>query len=775
MIDEAEQAEWPGRSTTPDQEGGSRADEPEDGLIDGIDGFEVIGVLGHGGMGVVYKARDRELDRIVAIKTIPEGRLATPDQRERFRSEAQAVARLRHPNIIAIHAIGEHEKLPYLSLEFAEGGSLADRLVQEPLPPREAAALVETVARAVHAAHQAGVIHRDLKPSNVLLTADGVPKVSDFGLAKLLDVDSGRTMTGEIMGTPSFMSPEQAEGHARSVTPSTDVYSLGAILYQALSGRPPFLGETRLETIKLVTSTEAVPPRRLRPDVPRDLETICLSCLEKSAAKRYASALELADDLRRFLGGEPIRARRIGVFRRAAKWGRRHPWQSVSAAIVLIAVVALVGLTYRHNLQLRAEIRRTAAKSAEARGKYRQARSTIQAMVERLRDPRFAGTPRMKELAVVLMEDALAFYDRALHLDDANDPSIRADTARAMGILSTVQHELGRTEQAEAQVRQALDLLEGLRSEYPDNPDYRLNQVECFNRLAAYLNTSGRAEDALSASGESIRLAESLARATPDNPAFSELVAVCHETYAGGLRLLGLFPEAGNHYSVAIEIRNRLDPARQPGLSQRQAVTLTNDGVNLWNMRRLPDAEARFRQTEKLLLAPPAAQRDVLGLGRLPMNWSGLLISSNRCDEAIERCTRGLEGIDPYIRLEPNDATAVEVCLELHGNLGLALEARQRHAESAAEWARVVELSPSPVPVEYRLELAFSLVRAGDRDRALAQAQLASAAPGLAGKDYYNLACVYSLARPLPGMIEVSRPTVESRASRHTSRTPCTG
>ena len=240
--------------------------EAADGDLDlpAFPGYETLNLVDRGGMGVVYKARDRGLGRIVAIKTIAAGRYATSEQVERFRSEAHAVARLQHPNIVTIHAIDQCENQPYIALEFAEGGSLARCLAEKPMAPREAGEMLETLARAVEAAHQAGVVHRDLKPSNILLTADGVPKVSDFGLAKLLDADSGRTISGEPVGTPSYMAPEQAAGQAKRVGPAADIYALGAILYESLTGRPPFLGESALETIKMVTASEVVAPRRLR-------------------------------------------------------------------------------------------------------------------------------------------------------------------------------------------------------------------------------------------------------------------------------------------------------------------------------------------------------------------------------------------------------------------------------------------------------------------------------------------------------------------------------
>jgi eukaryotic-like serine/threonine-protein kinase len=739
--------------------------------IEGIDGHEIIGVIGRGGMGVVYQARDPRLDRIVAVKTIAAGQEATADQVARFRAEAHAVARLHHPNIIAIHAIGEHEGRPYHSLEFAEGGSLAQRLAEKPMTPCDAAELLEALARAVYAAHQAGVVHRDLKPSNVLFTSDGIPKVSDFGVAKLLESGSGGTLTGQVVGTPSYMAPEQAEGHAKQVDRRADVYALGAILYQTLTGRPPFLGESALETLRLVTSTDAVPPRRLRPDVPRDLETICLKCLEKLPAKRYSTAVDLADDLRRFQGGEPVLARRINVVQRSAKWARRHPWQSVSAVVVMLAIASLVGLTSRHNLQLRAEVQRTEAKSAEGRRNYQEARSTIQAMLARLSDPRFAGIPRLKELGGDQMEDAVTFYERILRQSDSNDPTVRYDTAREFGILSTLQRGLGRTDQAERQVRQALDLIESLRSEHPENADYLLLQVECVMRLATYLHElaykgryvhdMGRAHQAVAAGEEAVRLVRLLVQAAPEKLPYREAEADCHQTFANCLRLLPRYSDARDHYRKAIEIRERLDPdpVKSPDLAQKQSDTLMNDGVTLCNMgdaswaeagfreaeARFREAEARFREVERIRRAIHVGRRNDVSLAQLYVDWSGFLVS-RRHDEAIARADEGLKWVEPYLRLEPKDAVARDVCLKLHGNRGFALSALGKHRESAAEWARVVELSDQPVVADYRIRLALELAPAGELDRALTEADLVKSASGITAFDCYNLACLYALA-----------------------------
>jgi WD40 repeat protein len=308
------------------------------GELPGVPGYEVLGLLGEGGMGVVYRARHLGLDRLVALKMLRGG---SSKRLARFRAEALADARLQHPNIVQIFEIGEHQGQPYLALELLEGGSLEAKLAAKPQLPREAAQLVQVLARAMNYAHARGIVHRDLKPSNVLLTAEGAPKIADFGLAKFLQADAGETQEGDVVGTPRYMSPEQTLGTLAGVGPAADIYSLGVIFYELLTGRAPLQAPTPVETLLLVRSQEPVPPSRLHPRLPRDLETICLKCLEKEPPRRYASAAHLADDLERFLAGQPIRARATRAPERAWKWARRRP--ALAALLTLSALVVGLG------------------------------------------------------------------------------------------------------------------------------------------------------------------------------------------------------------------------------------------------------------------------------------------------------------------------------------------------------------------------------------------------------------------------------------------------
>jgi serine/threonine protein kinase/WD40 repeat protein len=364
-----------------------------------VPGYDVMEQIGYGGMGVVYKARHRKLKRLVALKRL---RTSSDWDRERFRTEAEAVARLQHPNIVQIYEVGEMDGLPYLALEYVEGGTLSQLIAGKPQPARPSAELVRTLARAMQYAHEHGVVHRDLKPANILLKTgrtkprdtlkspysttslmalvlETTPKIADFGVAKCIDDGSGQTADGDMLGTPSYMAPEQARGRSRQVAPTTDVYALGAILYELTTGRPPFDGEHPLETVHQVLHDDPVSPSRLQPRLPRDLETITLTCLQKDPAKRYQSAGALSDDLDRFLDGRPITARPTPPWERLGRWARRRPREALLAAVALASVLAglwLVGWQWyravadQHGADARALTELAARRGAERREAY---------------------------------------------------------------------------------------------------------------------------------------------------------------------------------------------------------------------------------------------------------------------------------------------------------------------------------------------------------------------------------------------------------------------
>jgi WD40 repeat protein len=338
-----------------------------------VGGYEVLGKLGQGAMGTVYKAHHLRLNRLVALKVVGDAPHARPEDLVRFRQEAELSARLQHPNIVQIYEVGEYAGGSYLALEYVDGPALDRQVNGTPQPPRQAAQLVEALARAVHYAHGQGIIHRDLKPANVLLTPAGAPKITDFGLARHIALESGLTTAGSILGTPNYMAPEQAEGRLKDIGAHTDTYALGAILYECLSGRPPFQAATVLDTLQQVRQQEPVSPHRLlgsnKRACPTDLETICLKCLEKEPRRRYASAGALADDLRRYLAGEPIAARPVGPVGRTWRWCRRNPAVATltglaALLLVVITVGALVG-----NVILRQQLRR--AEDAEREGNHK--------------------------------------------------------------------------------------------------------------------------------------------------------------------------------------------------------------------------------------------------------------------------------------------------------------------------------------------------------------------------------------------------------------------
>jgi serine/threonine-protein kinase len=401
---------------------------PHVGSLPEIPGYEVEAVLGQGGVGVVYRARQRALPRFVAVKMLLAGPFAGPQELGRFRRETAALASLRHPNIVQVYDAGDVEGRPYFTMELIEGGSLTQKMAARPQPPRQAAELLTTLAEAVQAAHQAGIVHRDLKPANVLLSADGTPKISDFGLARRLEGDADLTQTGVPMGTPSYMAPEQAQAQTREVGPAVDIYALGAMLYELLTGRPPFCGANPLETLQQVIHQEPVPPARLNGKVPRDLDTICLKCLQKNPAHRYATAADLAADLGRFLRHEPIQARPISPVGRCVRWVRRRPAAAAMAAtLVLVLLAGGVAAWFLHQEQTAAQVRQ------------RLTEKEVLQTVGRARD---------------LLEEGWQAHDLA-KLKEAEAEARRAvQTARSSAVSATVQGD-AETMLAEAVARRA--------------------------------------------------------------------------------------------------------------------------------------------------------------------------------------------------------------------------------------------------------------------------------------------------------------------------------
>src|SRR5436305_5713285 len=336
-------------NAAPGKEKTARAAE----LLGELGDYELLDEVGRGGQGVVFRARQKSLNRTVALKVISLGQWASKAHLKRFRLEAEAAARLEHPGIVPIHEVGERDGSCYFSMKFVEGGQIDEVVRRESMSTRQAAELIAKVARTVHYAHEHGILHRDIKPGNILLDAKGEPHLTDFGLARLVESESSVTQTLDVLGTPSYMAPEQAAGNNTAVSSNTDVYGLGAVLYQLLTGQPPFAGGTTYETIKLLLDSEPRQPHLLNPKIDRDLSTISLKCIEKDPSRRYASALALAEDLERWLKHEPIRARRTGIFARGRKWVRRNPTIAIMAALVLILSGAVSTVVWRGEMARR--------------------------------------------------------------------------------------------------------------------------------------------------------------------------------------------------------------------------------------------------------------------------------------------------------------------------------------------------------------------------------------------------------------------------------------
>jgi tetratricopeptide (TPR) repeat protein len=709
---------------------------------------------------------------------------------DRFRTEAEAIARIRHPGIVQVYDVGEVDGLPFITLEYCPGGSLADALAGTSLPARSAAELAVSLADAMEAAHRVGVVHRDLKPANVLLSelvpplqtersslaGSRGPKITDFGLAKLTGEGDSKTRTGAVLGTPSYMAPEQAEGK-KDVGPAADVYALGAILYECLTCRPPFKAAIPLDTLIQVVSDEPVPVRRLQPAVPRDLETICLKCLEKTPHRRYVSAGALADDLRRFLAGEPVAARPAGPAERAWKWARRRPAATLLLAVCGLGLIALTagGLWYqdklrRHNEELRSALDDADRASKQAERERRRAQDHLYralAGVERMAqvgadvaDP----SPDLEEQRRKVQQQALELF-RDFLKQESDDPRVRRETARAYFRSSALYLLLNQTAEAETACRKAIRLLTRLAAEFPAEPDYRHELCQAHGYLGHVLTITAKYLPAVAEYEAACQEGERLVREHPGRAEYlTDLTGSLtslgyiynHQDAAKAERLQRRAVEVGEQ---AVRLAaNADDPAC------RLASAYHGLALVLFDRGRKAEADEAVRRGRELVM-PAGRPPPATGLHyqwvvpNLRLLAAQIAVSADRPQEAEAEARLAISALEALARRHPLFFPNRVQLEPAYTALGTACWALGKDAEAEAAWQKAVaygrqmakDFPTFPRPVldrdRHLLNLAGESLRARrDVKRAVAVADRLAAKRGVPPVLQYDVACAYALA-----------------------------
>ena len=713
---------------------------PFDGELPQITGYEMQRVLGHGGVAIVYLAQHVRLGRSVAVKMLLAGQHAKARELDRFSREAKTLAELHHANIVQIFDVGEYNGCPYFTMEYLNGGSLSDRVKERPMSAKDAARMIATFAEAIHVAHQSGIIHRDLTPSNILFTTDGVPKITDFGLARHLYDNGGLTLTGAALGTPGYMAPEQADGRGSKTGPAKDVYGLGAILYKLLTGRPPFQAETSASTIRHLLFDDPVPPAKLNPSVPRNLETICLKCLSKEPDKRYPTAAELAADLRHFERGEPIVARPVGRLGRALRWARRRPALAMAlATVVMLACALVVAVLWWHGQ--RTALQATAVAYADAdlsqsarmwnRGEFEASAAVLERARDRLRDfvppelearlsTAFDNLELITRLDEIRLERALVKPPTGLlgalvvpvtdlsknghasrsekpparHYEEAfrkagmgapgDDPAVTSARVRSSQVRAALVSALDDWSACAADRAQQVWILDVVRHADPDPWRDRVRDPATWDDSEALRDLAAKATvDKQSPQLLTVFAARLRARNIEANAFMTRVVSAYPADFWVNIEMgNALFHqskplEAIGFYRAALALRPRT-------LSLRYAL-----GDLYLDLKRWDEAVAEYEQA--LALDPENAWcHNRLGYA---LSWKG-----GRDDEAITHAREA-------VRIDPNEGW-------FHYCLGFALDRNDRLDEAVAELREATRLLPQK-RAEWRRDLRSALLRRG--------------------------------------------------------------
>jgi serine/threonine protein kinase/tetratricopeptide (TPR) repeat protein len=788
------------------------------GLADDLSGeplgdFRLLREVGRGGMGVVYEAEQRSLRRRVALKVLPWAAALDPKQLQRFKNEALAAASLKHEHIVHVYGVGCERGVHYYAMEYVEGQTLAQLIhalhtlapapdqtpaplvgggestadADGPCPPnadartspaaalsteksgprgrafyRMAAELIAQAADALEHAHGLGIVHRDVKPGNLLLGSAGKVYVSDFGLARF-GPDAGLTMSGDVLGTLRYMAPEQALARHGLVDHRADVYALGATLYELLTGRPAVNATERAEILRKIAFEEPVAPRKLDKAIPAELETITLKCLAKSPAERYATAGELADDLRRWLGDQTIKAKPPGVPAKVAKWARRHVaavWAIAAVSAVASAALALsTWLIWKKEGTVRTALESETRERRRAQANLQIARDAVEQMLTHLSEKHLARVPQMEMVRARVLQDALLFHQRLLQ-EQGDDPAVRAQTAFAHMNVGWIQRRLGRQDDAVTSYRDSIRTFEDLAAADPDEPEYRRGLAEALDGLGGVLNSSGRGAEAETRYRQALELQEKLVADFPGVPTYRAAVAWTCNGLGNRFNDANRFAEAAHHFGREVALREQLlnENSERVGNHEDLAIALSNLAGALANAGQRMEAEAPYKKalaTQKTVVAKsayPFQNRPILA--HILYELGTLFLETDRPAEAEKMFQEALPVAEEVAKDFPDAPDDRDRLARLHNARGNLLKQQGRPTDADVAYRQALTIQEKladdfPGRPEYRRTLARTLNNRGfllkqldriaDAERSLRQAvaaaeQVAKAYPS--NRDY---------------------------------------